>query len=109
MLKVLADHPDIQRKLREEVTSFPHGMPTWEDLNGLQYLEAVSMPPHEGLYGYTHSKETFLSYKFVRESLRLHPPVPNTVRTCHKEGGDLVALSLPTKGDFASLPRHPSR
>ncbi|SRR6266550_849354 len=54
----LARHPEIQRKLREELRQLSNGDPTYDQLmSGLPYLDAV-----------------------VREASRLHPTVEDVVR-----------------------------
>ena len=67
-LFALTQEPGIQAKLRNELLAFPGDKPTMDDLNGLPYLDAV-----------------------VREVLRLHSPVPSTLRVATKD--DVIPLS----------------
>ncbi|KAJ7464550.1 cytochrome P450 [Mycena latifolia] len=65
----LAKHPEKQAKLREELVQFGGTDPTWDQLvSGLPYLDAV-----------------------VLETLRLHPPVDNTVREAMVD--DVIPIS----------------
>ncbi|KAI0075643.1 cytochrome P450 [Panus rudis PR-1116 ss-1] len=56
-LYALTQAPDVQQKLREELLSVPTDNPTMDELVSLPYLDKV-----------------------VRETLRVHAPVPNSVR-----------------------------
>ncbi len=69
-LFALACNPGVQQKLREELLAVPTENPTIDELNALPYLEAV-----------------------VRESSRLHPAIPYTMRSAVKD--DVVPLSDP--------------
>ena len=72
-LAELAQHKDIQDRLREELFQFTVRDPTYEQLtNGLPYLDAV-----------------------VLEILRLHGPVPETARMAMED--DVIPLSDPIK------------
>ncbi|KAI0363647.1 cytochrome P450 [Pilatotrama ljubarskyi] len=66
----LARHPLVQEKVRRELFSIPTERPTIEELNSLPYLDAV-----------------------LREAVRLHPPVPSTVRFAKQD--DLLPLGEP--------------
>jgi cytochrome P450 len=62
--------PDIQTKLREEVMSVDTETPSMDELSALPYLDAV-----------------------VKETLRLHPPIGDTVRVATKD--DVLPLEKP--------------
>ncbi len=66
----LAEHPDIQRKLREELLTMPTDSPTMDEIMLLPYLEMV-----------------------VKEVMRYHSPVPMTNRVATKD--DLIPLNKP--------------
>ncbi|PSS34177.1 hypothetical protein PHLCEN_2v1794 [Hermanssonia centrifuga] len=66
----LAEHPDIQRKLREELLTMPTDSPTMDEIMSLPYLEMV-----------------------VKEVMRYHSPVPMTNRVATKD--DLIPLNKP--------------
>ncbi|KAF8802410.1 cytochrome P450 [Phlegmacium glaucopus] len=66
----LTQNKQAQTKLRQEVSDVSTDNPTTDDLNGLPYLDAV-----------------------VRETLRLHPPVPSILRASQKD--DCIPLSKP--------------
>ncbi|KAL0575385.1 hypothetical protein V5O48_006598 [Marasmius crinis-equi] len=72
-LYALVQRPAILRKLREELLSVPTDTPTMDQLNELPYLDAV-----------------------VRETLRVHPPVPSTTREATQDG--VLPLSEPVNG-----------
>ncbi|KAF7976459.1 hypothetical protein HWV62_6711 [Athelia sp. TMB] len=69
-LYALTQAPDAQRKLREEVIALGTDTPTMDELNSLHYLDNV-----------------------VRETMRLHAPVPSTIRMATKD--DVIPLSTP--------------
>lgn len=62
--------PEFQRLLRDEVCAVTTDMPTFDDLNGLPFLDAV-----------------------VRETLRLYSPVPGTPRIAKED--TVLPLSEP--------------
>ncbi|KAI0059662.1 cytochrome P450 [Artomyces pyxidatus] len=74
ILLLLAENPNVQAKLRDELkeafTSLPDGEMTYEVLSELPYLDAV-----------------------CRETLRVYPPVSFISRTCKK--GVAIPLSQP--------------
>ena len=77
-LFALSQSPRIQGKLREELLAVPTETPTMDELNSLPYLD-----------------------NFVHETLRLHPPVTNTMRAANED--DVIPLSEPIvdkKGDL---------
>jgi cytochrome P450 len=61
-LFALSQAPDVRKKLRQELQSFPTSHPTMDQLNSLPYLENV-----------------------VREVLRFHAPVAGTMRVATEE------------------------
>jgi len=69
-LFALAQAPEIQEKLREELWNVPTENPTMEELNGLPYLDSV-----------------------VRETMRVYAPVTNTIRVAAKD--DVIPLNKP--------------
>ncbi|KAH9915332.1 cytochrome P450 [Fomitopsis serialis] len=69
-LFALAQAPLIQRKLREELLGVQTDTPSMDELNALPYLDAV-----------------------VRETMRLHAPVPATARVACKD--DMIPLNTP--------------
>ncbi|KAI0369814.1 cytochrome P450 [Pilatotrama ljubarskyi] len=69
-LYALTQAPEVQKKLREELFTLETDMPTMEELNSPPYLDAV-----------------------VRETLRVHAPVPFTFRVATKD--DVVPVSEP--------------
>ncbi|KAH9847038.1 cytochrome P450 [Lenzites betulinus] len=69
-LYALTQAPDVQKKLREELFTLNTDAPTMDELNSLPYLDAV-----------------------VRETLRLHAPVPLTSRVAIKD--DVIPVSEP--------------
>ncbi|THV01377.1 cytochrome P450 [Dendrothele bispora CBS 962.96] len=66
----LSLNKDVQTKLREELFTLSTDSPTMDELNSLPYLDAA-----------------------VRETLRVHAPVPSTVRVAVKD--DIVPLGTP--------------
>ncbi|KAI0705562.1 cytochrome P450 [Earliella scabrosa] len=69
-LFALTQAPEVQHKLREELWTLETDTPTMDELSSLPYLDAV-----------------------VRETLRIHAPVPSTVRTAMKD--EVLPLSEP--------------
>jgi len=72
-LFALAQAPEIQSKLRSELLEVSGDEITMDTLNSLPYLDAV-----------------------VRETMRLHAPVPNSTRIVLKD--DFIPLSAPIVG-----------
>ncbi|KAF9265908.1 cytochrome P450 [Marasmius fiardii PR-910] len=78
-LFALTQLPDIQRKLREELLGVSTDTPTMDELNSLPYLDAV-----------------------VRETLRLHAPVPTTTRMAVRD--TVLPLNEPVDGkDYVEI------
>ncbi|TFY51287.1 hypothetical protein EVJ58_g10649 [Rhodofomes roseus] len=92
----LCKKPEVQQKLREELLEFGNEDPTWDQLtHELPYLDAV-----------------------VHETLRLHPPLPETERVAAED--DIMPLAFPmttptgtvvdriaiTKGEVVLVPAH---
>ena len=69
-LYALALNPSAQKKLREELLLVPTDTPSMDQLSNLSYLDAV-----------------------LREALRLHAPVQNTLRAAMED--DIVPLDTP--------------
>ncbi|KAH9926682.1 cytochrome P450 monooxygenase [Fomitopsis serialis] len=69
-LFALAQVPEVQQKLREELLAVETEAPSMDELNALPYLDAV-----------------------VRETLRVHPPVRHTVRVALKD--DVIPFGTP--------------
>ncbi|CDO71513.1 hypothetical protein BN946_scf184910.g12 [Trametes cinnabarina] len=69
-LFALAQAHEVQRKLRDELFTLDTASPTMDQLNSLPYLDAV-----------------------VRETLRIHAPVPTTVRVANKD--DVIPVAEP--------------
>ncbi|EIN09227.1 cytochrome P450 [Punctularia strigosozonata HHB-11173 SS5] len=69
-LFAIAQHQGVQKKLREDVLSLTCDNPNMDELQALPYLDAV-----------------------LRETMRLHAPVPNTVRVATQD--DVIPLSTP--------------
>jgi len=92
-LFALTQAPETQTKLREELLRIPTDSPSMEELSSLPYLDAV-----------------------VRETLRIHSPVPSSVRVAMED--DIIPLNTPfvdkngqtqhgikvTKGDTIFIP-----
>ncbi|TFK34906.1 cytochrome P450 [Crucibulum laeve] len=75
-LYALTQSPEVQKKLRDELLTVSTDNPTMDELNALPYLDAV-----------------------VRETLRIHAPVPSTIRVAMKD--DILPVNKPftdTKG-----------
>lgn len=69
-LYALTQAPNVQSKLRAELRSVDTDIPDMDELVALPYLDAV-----------------------VRETLRLHAPVPSTIRIATKD--DMIPLQEP--------------
>ncbi|KZO92420.1 cytochrome P450 [Calocera viscosa TUFC12733] len=69
-LFALSTHPDVQKNLRAELLSYPETRPEMDELNAIPYLDA-----------------------FVREVLRFHAPVSNTMRVAASD--DEIPVSRP--------------
>ncbi|KAI0364501.1 cytochrome P450 [Pilatotrama ljubarskyi] len=69
-LYALTQSPEVQKKLRDELFTLDTDKPTMDQLNGLPYLDAV-----------------------VRETLRIHAPVPTTMRVANND--DVIPVSEP--------------
>ncbi|KAF9453706.1 cytochrome P450 [Macrolepiota fuliginosa MF-IS2] len=69
-LYALSLRPDIQSKLREELYTISTDNPNMDELNALPYLDAI-----------------------VRETLRIHSPVPSTMRAAIKD--DVIPVGTP--------------
>ncbi|KAH9928825.1 cytochrome P450 [Fomitopsis serialis] len=75
----LCKKPEIQQKLREELSQFSGSDPTWDQFtNGLPYVDAV-----------------------VHETLRLHPPLGETTRVATED--DIIPLSSPVRTPNGTL------
>lgn len=74
----LSLHSEIQRKLRSELLAVSTENPDINDLNALPYLDAV-----------------------LRESMRLHPAIPYTMRTANKD--DVVPLAQPYTDKYGKV------
>ncbi|CAG7850455.1 SubName: Full=Related to Cytochrome P450 {ECO:0000313/EMBL:CCA72147.1} [Serendipita indica DSM 11827] len=77
-LYTLSTRKDIQNKLRDELSAFPHDAPTMDELNSLPYLD-----------------------RFVREALRYHSVVSGTVRVAVED--DIIPLDKPFEDRFGKL------
>ena len=69
-LYAITKAPEIQMKLREELLSVDTETPSTDELMALPYLDAV-----------------------VRETLRVHPPVPSSMRIAMKD--DVLPVEKP--------------
>ncbi|EIN09989.1 cytochrome P450 [Punctularia strigosozonata HHB-11173 SS5] len=79
-LYLLACHPDIQKKLREELLSIDTDSPSMDQLSSLPFFDSV-----------------------IRESLRVLGPVPSVLRVARKD--DVIPLEKPyvdTRGRICS-------
>ncbi|KAI9068653.1 cytochrome P450 [Trametes sanguinea] len=77
-LYALTQAPDVQKKLRDELLTLDTDMPTMDELNSLPYLDAV-----------------------VRETLRIHAPVPTTLRVAMRD--DVIPVSEPFVDRFGQV------
>lgn len=66
----MCKHPEVQEKLRDEINEVPSDSPTFDEVSGLRYLDAV-----------------------VRETLRVHSPVMGTSRVAAEDC--VIPLSEP--------------
>ena len=71
-LFALTQSPEVQDKLRKQLLTVGTDNPTMDELNALPYLDAV-----------------------VRETLRVHAPVPSTMRVATED--DILPLGEPVK------------
>ena len=69
-LFALSTSPSVQARLRAEVREYGNEAPSMDELNALPYLDMV-----------------------IRESLRLHAPVPASIRVPVKD--DVIPVSAP--------------
>ena len=74
----MTQNVEAQTKLRNELLSVGTDNPTMDELNALPYLDAV-----------------------VRETLRVHAPVPSTVRVATQD--DILPLGEPIKDKYGRL------
>ncbi|CAA7265268.1 unnamed protein product [Cyclocybe aegerita] len=79
-LYALSLRPDVQTKLRNELLAVGTDNPTMDELNALFYLDMV-----------------------VRETLRVHAPVPSTIRVAVED--DILPLSIPITAKDGSVLR----
>ncbi|KAH9847043.1 cytochrome P450 [Lenzites betulinus] len=80
-LYALTQALDVQKKLREELLSVETDTPTMDELMALPYLDAV-----------------------VRECLRLHAPVPRSMRVAQKD--DVIPLGTPVIDRYGNTLDH---
>ncbi|KAH8101263.1 cytochrome P450 [Cristinia sonorae] len=79
ILQLLAEHPDVQERLREEIIdAYQDGEVPYDTLIGLPYLDAV-----------------------CRETLRLYPPVSSVFRQANRN--TVLPLSQPIRGNDGTL------
>ncbi|OCH84546.1 cytochrome P450 [Obba rivulosa] len=77
-LFALTQAPEVQKKLRDELLTVPTDTPTLDELDALPYLDKV-----------------------VRETLRLHAPVPSSAKHATKD--DIIPLSKPYRDTRGQL------
>ncbi|OJT05109.1 Cytochrome P450 72A14 [Trametes pubescens] len=77
-LYAFCKHPEVQRKLREELLTVETDAPTMEELNALPYLDGV-----------------------VRETLRLYAPITMLTREAKKD--DVIPLSEPVTDRYGKV------
>ena len=77
-LYAMTQAPEVQTKLREELLSVDTDTPSMDDLMALPYLDAV-----------------------LRETLRVHPPVPITSRVATKD--DVLPVEKPFADKYGVL------
>lgn len=77
-LYAFCKHPEVQRKLREELLTVDSETPTMEDLNALPYLDGV-----------------------IRETLRLYAPITQLSREAKKD--DVIPLNEPVTDRYGKV------
>ncbi|KAI0767221.1 cytochrome P450 [Fomes fomentarius] len=77
-LFALTQAPEVQKKLRAELYTLDTDTPTMDDLSNLPYLDAV-----------------------VRETMRIHSPVPSTIRVATKD--DVIPVGEPFVDRFGEV------
>nr|BED42948.1 cytochrome P450 monooxygenase [Trametes versicolor] len=77
-LYAFCKHPEVQRKLREELLAVDTETPTMEDLNALPYLDGV-----------------------IRETLRLYAPITQLSREAKKD--DVIPLNEPMTDRYGKV------
>lgn len=77
-LFALTQHVEAQNRLRNELIAVGTDNPTMDELNALPYLDAV-----------------------VRETLRIHAPIPSTLRVATRD--DILPLSEPIKDKYGRM------
>ncbi|KAH9885221.1 cytochrome P450 [Cubamyces lactineus] len=80
-LFALSQAPEVQKKLRNELFTLETETPTMDELNSLPYLDAV-----------------------VRETLRVHAPVPTTIRVAMKD--DVIPVAEPFVNRYGKMQDH---
>ena len=71
-------YPEVQAKLQEELLTVNIETPTMDDLNALPYLDMV-----------------------VRETLRLHPAVTNSMKSAFQD--DVIPVKEPYKDRYGNI------
>jgi cytochrome P450 len=99
-LWLLANDPESQRRLREEVTPVYAANPRldYRTLKSLEWLDCVVCA---SIYTFPHSRSGLFSIS-RNESLRVLPPVPQTVRVAEKT--DYIEGVLVPKGTMILIP-----
>lgn len=77
----LGTHPEIQKKLRDELLSLKVDSPTLDELNSLTYLD-----------------------HFVREALRLHSIIPFVERVAVQD--DIIPVEMPYTNRYGQTRDH---
>ncbi|EIW62555.1 cytochrome P450 [Trametes versicolor FP-101664 SS1] len=77
-LYAFCKHPEVQRKLREELLAVENETPTMEDFNALPYLDGV-----------------------IRETLRLYAPITQLSREAKKD--DVIPLNEPMTDRYGKV------
>jgi cytochrome P450 len=70
---MLAEHPDIERRLRHEIfeTVGPSGTPTYDQMRDMKFMRAFL----NGISVSTYRGHSFMRLIYLIEVLRLYPPV----------------------------------